>query len=72
MLGVNLDRPAKGVIAALIGRGFLTGSCEAVPEQIRLLPPLVLTEAEAATFVVGLREVLASSAGAQAPPPAHA
>jgi len=72
MLGVNLDRPAKGVIAALIGRGFLTGSCEAVPEQIRLLPPLVLTEAEAATFVVGLREVLASSAGAEAPPPAHA
>ncbi len=69
MLGINLDRPAKGVIHALIERGFLTGSCEAVPEQIRLLPPLVLTEAEAATFVVALREVLAASVAAGTPPP---
>ncbi len=72
MLGVNLDRPAKGVIAALIERGFLTGSCEAVPEQIRLLPPLVLSETEAAAFAAALREVLATSTPSTAPPAARA
>ncbi len=71
MLGVNLDRPAKAVIASLIEKGFLTGSCEAVPEQIRLLPPLVLTEAEAMTFVAALREVLAASAPTAASPGAR-
>ncbi len=43
------------MIAALIGRGFLTGTCEALPNQIRLLPPLVLTEAEARRPVVAPR-----------------
>jgi len=59
MLGVNLDRPAKPVVAALVARGFLTGSCEAVPEQLRLLPPLVLASAEAAEFTEALAAVLA-------------
>lgn len=58
MLGVNLDRPAKPVITALLAKGFITGSCEAKPEQIRLLPPLVLSEPEAATFTRALGEVL--------------
>lgn len=64
MIGVNLDRPAKPVIAALLARGFLTGSCEALPNQLRLLPPLVLTEAEGATFVAALRATLAPAAAA--------
>jgi acetylornithine/succinyldiaminopimelate/putrescine aminotransferase len=68
MIGVDLDRPAKPVIQALLAAGFLTGSCEANPNQVRLLPPLVLTEALAATFTRALEGVLA--AGAPAPAPA--
>ena len=67
MIGINLDRPAKPVIAALVKKGFLTGSCESLPAQIRLLPPLVLSDAEAATFVVALRGVLATAPAAAAP-----
>jgi acetylornithine aminotransferase/acetylornithine/N-succinyldiaminopimelate aminotransferase len=67
MLGVNLDRPAKPVIQALVSAGFLTGSCEANPNQVRLLPPLVLTEAEAATFTRALESALAHPAPAAAP-----
>jgi len=71
MIGVNLDRPAKPVIATLVENGFLTGSCEAVPNQLRLLPPLVLTDAEGATFVAALRRILASPpASSSAPGPA--
>ena len=62
MIGINLDRPAKPVIATLVDRGFLTGSCEAVPNQIRLLPPLVLTEAEGSTFVAALKTALSTPA----------
>lgn len=60
MVGVNLDRPAKAVVATLVGRGFLTGTCEADPHQIRLLPPLVLTAEQAASFTHALAAVLAS------------
>jgi len=60
MVGVNLDRPAKAVVATLLARGFVTGTCEALPNQIRLLPPLVLTDAQAASFTAGLASVLSS------------
>ena len=58
MVGVNLDRPAKPVVATLLSRGFITGTCEALPNQLRLLPPLVLTDAMAAEFTAGLASVL--------------
>lgn len=61
MLGVNLDRPAKAVVAALVSDGFLTGTCEAVANQVRLLPPLVLTHEEAATFTAALARRLAAT-----------
>ena len=64
MIGVNLDRPAKPVIAALVERGFLVGSCEANPNQVRLLPPLVITEAQAQTLTDALRAILATSPAA--------
>ena len=60
MVGVNLDRPAKAVVASLLAHRFITGTCEALPNQIRLLPPLVLTDAQAASFTTGLASVLAS------------
>jgi acetylornithine aminotransferase/acetylornithine/N-succinyldiaminopimelate aminotransferase len=66
MLGVDLDRPAKPVLAALLERGFLAGSCEARAEQIRLLPPLVLGNDEAGTFTDALAAVLATPASAPA------
>jgi acetylornithine/succinyldiaminopimelate/putrescine aminotransferase len=72
MIGVDLDRPAKPVVQALVARGFLTGTCEANPQQIRLLPPLVLTEAEAATFPRALADVLAQPLAAGTPSPARA
>jgi acetylornithine aminotransferase/acetylornithine/N-succinyldiaminopimelate aminotransferase len=60
MLGVNLDRPAKAVVRRLVDRGFLTGTCEADPNQVRLLPPLSITVAEAEPFVAALAETVAS------------
>ncbi|MGQ0552811.1 MAG: aspartate aminotransferase family protein [Planctomycetota bacterium] len=58
MLGLNLDRPAKPVVAALRERLVLCGGCESDPQQIRLLPPLTLSLAEADEFVEALRGAL--------------
>jgi len=58
MLGLNLVRPAKPVIAALRDAGFLTGGCEGDPKQIRLLPPLTLNLDEADTFVSAMGAIL--------------
>ncbi|HZL99077.1 MAG TPA: aminotransferase class III-fold pyridoxal phosphate-dependent enzyme, partial [Planctomycetota bacterium] len=59
LLGVNLDRPAKDVVAALRNRGVLAGGCEGDPRQVRLLPPLTLTQAEADECVAAFAAVLA-------------
>jgi acetylornithine/succinyldiaminopimelate/putrescine aminotransferase len=58
LLGVNLDRPAKGVVAALREAGVLSGGCEGNPNQLRLLPPLTLSTDEADEFVAALAGVL--------------
>jgi len=58
LLGVVLDRPAKPVQQALFELGVLVGSAED-PRVLRLLPPLVLTDAEADEFVAALTEALA-------------
>lgn len=63
LCGVNLDRPAKPVVQALFERGILTGTSEGDARQVRLLPPLTLTLAEAEPFVEALAALLA------APPP---
>src|SRR5262249_35489962 len=57
LLGVALDRPAKAVRAALLDRGFLVGGSD-LADTFRLLPPLVLKEAEIDRFLAGLRTVL--------------
>ena len=59
LLGLNLDRPAKGVVTALRERGVLSGGCVGLPDQLRLLPPLVLSDDEADLFLAALGEVLA-------------
>ena len=58
LLGVVLDRPAKPVQQALYERRILVGSAEDA-RVLRLLPPLVLEDEHAATFVAALKEVLA-------------
>jgi acetylornithine/succinyldiaminopimelate/putrescine aminotransferase len=60
LVGVNLDRPAKGVVAALREQGVLSGGCEGDPHQLRLLPPLTLTIDEADEFVAALSRALAA------------
>jgi len=57
MLGLVLDRPARPVQLALFERGILVGSAND-PSVLRLLPPLVLTDAEADAFLKVLHEVL--------------
>ncbi|HSN55189.1 MAG TPA: aminotransferase class III-fold pyridoxal phosphate-dependent enzyme [Candidatus Sulfomarinibacteraceae bacterium] len=57
MLGLVLDRPARPVQLALHERRILVGSADD-PAVIRLLPPLVLTDDEAATFLDAIHEVL--------------
>ena len=57
MLGLVLDRPARPVQLALQERGILVGSADD-PSVLRLLPPLVLTDDEAATFLDAIHEVL--------------
>jgi acetylornithine/succinyldiaminopimelate/putrescine aminotransferase len=61
LLGVNLDRPAKPVVTSLLDAGILVGTCEADPNQIRLLPPLTLTPADAAPFPPALASLLRSA-----------
>lgn len=58
LVGINLDRPAKPVVVALRDAGILAGTCGGRPNQIRLLPPLTLTEADAGLFATALRRLL--------------
>jgi acetylornithine aminotransferase/acetylornithine/N-succinyldiaminopimelate aminotransferase len=58
LLGVNLDRPAKPVVAALREHGVLTGSCPGDANQLRLLPPLTLSLDECEPFLLALESVL--------------
>jgi acetylornithine/succinyldiaminopimelate/putrescine aminotransferase len=57
LLGLHLDRPARGVQASLFERGFLVGTA-VDPRVLRLLPPLVLRDDEADRFAAALTEVL--------------
>jgi acetylornithine/succinyldiaminopimelate/putrescine aminotransferase len=57
---VVLDRPAKGVAAALLARGVLAGTAND-PMCLRLCPPAVLPEAALHDLEVALRAVLSES-----------
>lgn len=57
MLGVRTAVAAPALQAALLERGVIVGTSDD-PHVIRLLPPLVLSRAEAGTFLHSLEESL--------------
>jgi acetylornithine aminotransferase len=66
-LGLTLDGPAAAdVQAACRQAGFLVNAVQ--PDAIRLAPPLILTEAEAAAFCAALPGILEAAAAAAAVP----
>ena len=62
LFGFELDRPAKPVVRALVGEGILCGGSSR-PNQIRLLPPLTLTEDEALLLLPALERALQTVGG---------
>ncbi len=57
LLGIELSRRAQPYLEALFERGIL--ALQAGPNVIRLLPPLVITEAQLERVLVAVEEVLA-------------
>ena len=57
LLGVVLDRPGKPVREALLREGVLVGGSD-LPDVLRLLPPLVLTNAEIDRFLEKFAEAV--------------
>lgn len=60
LLGLELDRPASPVLAALRAEGVLAGGAVA-PNTLRLLPPLVLEESHVTRFATALEKALAAT-----------
>ncbi|GJM23501.1 MAG: acetylornithine aminotransferase [Planctomycetota bacterium] len=58
LLGLDLDQPAKPIIAKLRDAGFLVGGGKD-PQQIRLMPPLTITHDELQLFSNALGMLLA-------------
>jgi acetylornithine/N-succinyldiaminopimelate aminotransferase len=57
LIGLDLAEPvAAKVTAAALGRGFIINDC--TPDRIRLAPPLVLREDQAASFVAAWPGIL--------------
>ncbi|WP_441247217.1 acetylornithine transaminase [Kitasatospora sp. McL0602] len=60
LLGIVLTQPVSALVqAAAQQAGFLVNA--AVPDAVRLVPPLVLTEAEAESFLAALPAILRSA-----------
>jgi acetylornithine/succinyldiaminopimelate/putrescine aminotransferase len=57
LLGVKTAKPASEVQAALLERGVIVGTSDD-PNVVRLLPPLVLSRAEATEFLAAFRAVV--------------
>jgi acetylornithine/succinyldiaminopimelate/putrescine aminotransferase len=60
MWGIELDRPAKEIAAALLAKGFVVGTAR--DNVIRLLPPYVTPKRAFVEFLNTLEEVLPVSA----------
>lgn len=56
MWGIELDRPAKAVVAELLTKGFVAGTAR--DNVIRLLPPYVTPKKAFAEFIEALEQVL--------------
>jgi acetylornithine aminotransferase/acetylornithine/N-succinyldiaminopimelate aminotransferase len=63
LLGIEFNGPCQPIVRALIQRGIVTGS-SSEPNVMRLLPPLVLTPAQAREFVDTLADIVANPMGA--------
>jgi acetylornithine/succinyldiaminopimelate/putrescine aminotransferase len=61
LLGIVLDREAKSVVKALRERHRVIAGTTSDANVLRILPPLVLGEAEVAEFVAALADVLRAS-----------
>ncbi len=59
LIGIDLNRPAKAIASALFDAGILVGTAGGRLNQLRLLPPLTLTEGEASMLIPALRDALA-------------
>lgn len=59
LLGIVLDRDAKEIVRALRGHFVLAGSTPGDPRVLRILPPLVVGDAQVEAFLRALRAVLA-------------
>ena len=58
LLGVQLDEkhPTGAAVGALLTKGFVTGT--AAGNVLRLLPPLIITEADCDGLVAALADIL--------------
>lgn len=61
LIGVDLDRPAAPVVRHLLDEHRILTGTSGDPKQMRLLPPLTLTEKEALLLVPALASVLGAS-----------
>jgi acetylornithine/N-succinyldiaminopimelate aminotransferase len=59
MVGIELTRPGADVWKALLEKGFILNLTQ--DTVLRLLPPLVISEAELEAFCLALESVLAES-----------
>ena len=57
LVGLKCSRPAKEILAELRQRGILAGSSHD-PRVVRLLPPLVIEEAQVAQLSAALKEIV--------------
>jgi len=58
LLGIVLDREAKGVVKALREKHRVIAGGTSDANVLRILPPLVLSAAEVAEFVAALADVM--------------
>ena len=62
LIGIGLTKPVSGAVAAAAREGgFLVNN--AVPDRVRLVPPLVLTEEQAGEFLAALPKFLDAANG---------
>jgi len=62
LIGIGLRKPVSGAVAAAArGGGYLVNN--AVPDRVRLVPPLVLTEAQAREFLTAFPKFLDAADG---------
>jgi acetylornithine/succinyldiaminopimelate/putrescine aminotransferase len=60
LLGIELECPAKPIIAGLLEQKIIVGGCDR-PNQIRLLPPLTVTEEHIKQFAGALEKAIAGA-----------